>query len=447
MKTIKESARKIPVLRECDVLVVGGGPAGISAAIGAARMGKDTVVVERYGCLGGILTTCSMETPAWWRDEAAVMPGGIFQELDDRMVKAGLAQHTFFRPSTGTAYDTEALKYVCDDLIAESGAASILHCIGVSPLMEGDKIKGVVTESKSGRMAILAGRVIDCTGDGDIAARAGAPYLTADEDFNGGLPKGQPLGGTLCYGLSDVNTAVLEAFIDEDPTCRHPITHKLCYQGFRHAIEDGIPLPDGLRIPFVYNMVEENALPALNHAWTPVDGTDVMSLTRAEITCRKGILEGIEIMRKYYTGMENAKLRNYSMGLGVRETRRIDGAYMLTLRDIFEDRCFDDSIGVYPFCSDGAEGTIPASTAHHFEAPFGITVPKQVENLLVAGRCVSAKRRCTGISRMVNFAMLTGQATGVASAVSIDGGTTSREADIPTVQKELEKQGVRIHSA
>lgn len=108
-QSIFEPAAQIPVLAECDVLVVGGGPAGIAAAVGAARTGAKTIVVERYGCLGGILTTCSMETPAWWRDEKAVMPGGIFAELDDRLVKAGLSQHCFFRPGTGRAFLSEYL--------------------------------------------------------------------------------------------------------------------------------------------------------------------------------------------------------------------------------------------------------------------------------------------------------------------------------------------------
>ena len=442
-KTVSEPARVLPVLKECDVLVIGGGPAGISAAIGAARTGKRTIVVERYGCLGGILTTSSMEAPAWWRDKAAVMPGGIFEELDNRMVQAGLYQPSFFMHSTGHAYDTEALKYVADDLISESGAISILHCLGVAPLMEESAIVGVVTESKSGRQAILAGRVVDCTGDGDIAARAGAPYAMAEER-TGSLETGRLTGGTLVYGLRNVDTGRLLEHIVEDPASRHPALHKLCYTGFERAQEDGVQIPDGLRSTFVFNMVHEKTIPAINHSMVEVDGTDVRSITAAEIKCRRAIVEGIDIMRRYYPGMENAKLRNFAMGIGIRETRRVTGEYVLSNKDIFEGHTFDDSIGVYPFCMDGPEGTIPATTSRHFQVPFRITVPIGVANLLVAGRCVSAQRRCIGVSRMVNFAMLTGQAAGIASALSVRDRTHSRNVNIAALQGELTRQGVRI---
>lgn len=442
-KTVIEPERSIPVLDECDVLVVGGGPAGIAAAIGAARLGKKTIVVERYGCLGGVLTTASMEPPAWWRDEAAALPGGIFEELDDRMVKAGLYQPAFFTHTNGHAYDTEALKYVADDMISENGALSLLHCMGVFPLMDGNMITGVVTESKSGRQAILAKRVIDCTGDGDIAYRAGVPCLMADE-ATGNLPAGKLFGGTLVYGLRGVDTKRFLAHVEEDPTSRHPLLHKMCYTGFKKAEADGVKRPDGIRGAFVFNMVFENEIPAVNHAWVDVDGTDVRSLSHAEIKSRRAIVDGIEIMRKYYLGMENASLSRFSMAIGIRETRRIKGDYSLTMRDIFESRKFEDSIGIYPFCMDGPEGTIPASSPRHFQTPFGITVPQGVENLLVAGRCVSSERRCIGVSRMVNFAMLTGQAAGIASAISADSGVNVREVDISALQKELLKQGVRI---
>lgn len=386
-KTVSEPAQTLSVLEECDVLVIGGGPAGISAAIGSARVGKKTIVVERYGCLGGILTTSSMENPVWCRDEDAVMAGGIYKELDDRMVKAGLCQPAFSTHATGHTFDTEALKYIADDMISENGAVSILHCLGVMPLMEGNTLIGVVTESKSGRQAILARRVVDCTGDGDIAARAGAPCV---------LEKDHLAGGALVYSLRNVDT--------------------------------------------------RRTVSSISHSRVDVDGTDVRSITAAEISSRKAIVEGIESMRKHSPGMENARLRNFAMGIGIRETRHIIGEYVLTNQDIREGHVFDDTIGVCPFCMDGPEGTLPAAMSRHFQAPFRIMVPTGVENLLAAGRCVSAQRRCTGVSGVVNFAMLTGQAAGIASALSIGGGVDSRHVDIPALQKELIRQGVRIRT-
>ncbi len=387
-KTVSESARTLPVLEECDVLVVGGGPAGMAAAIGAARAGAKTIVVERYGCLGGSLTTASMETPGWRPDEAAVLPGGVFGELDARMVRAGLCQTTV----RGHAYDTEALKYVADDLVGESGAASILHCLGVAPLIEGGVIVGVVTESKSGRQAILARRVVDCTGDGDIAARAGASCVMPED----------PAEGTLAYGLRNV-----------DP--------------------ERLPDSAGLRPDFAFNRIHGSTITAIDQVRVEVDGTDVRSITAAEIAGRKAIVEGIPILRQSCPGLENARLRNFAMGVGIRETRRIAGEYVLTGQDVAGGRAFDDTVGVCPGPCDG-----------YFQTPFRVTVPVGVENLLVAGRCVSAERGGSGVPHTVSFAMLTGQAAGIASALSLRDGVASRQTDIPTLQTELIRQGVRI---
>jgi hypothetical protein len=442
---IYEPACETPVLDECDVLVIGGGPAGIAAAVGSARVGAKTILVERYGCLGGILSLCMMEPPSWWRQERSTMPGGVVEDLDQRMIKADAVQKTFFRPSTGLAYDTEVFKVIADEYIQENGVIPIFHCHGVSPLMNGNTINGVVTESKSGRMAILAKRVIDCTGDGDIAARAGAPFVMAEDEL-GALKKGELMGGTLVYGLNNVDTERLEKMVDEDPTARFPSTHRLAYMGFKKAVESGVEIPYGTRKSgtFVYSRVEKHALPALNHAWIAVDGTDVLSLTRAEIDSRKGIIDAIEIMRKYYDGMEQANLRRFSMSIGIRETRRILGEYQIGLRDVFENGRFEDSVGVYPLCGDGPEGTIAAFTEAYFQVPYRITMPLKVENLLVAGRCVSGKRRTYGVTRQVDFAMVTGQATGAASALSVKSDVSSRKVDIKLLQKELEKQGVRV---
>jgi len=440
---IQEPETEIPVLAECDVLVVGGGAAGIAAAVGSSRAGAKTVLVEKYGCLGGIITLCTMEPPAWWRQKNTTMPGGVFEELDQKLISAGAVQKTFFRPSAGHAYDTEMFKVIADEYILENGVTPILHCHGVSPLMDDNVIIGVITESKSGRQAILAKRVIDCTGDGDIAARAGAPFVMAD-DFLGNCKKGELMGATLVYGLNNVDTDKLEKMVDEDPTARFPYTHKMCYMGFKKAEEEGVEIPYPMRKAFVYNRIEKHAIPALNHAWISVDGTDVLSLTRAEIDSRKGIVECIKVMRKYYDGMENATLRNFAMSIGIRETRRIVGEYQLNLRDVFEEGRFEDSIGIYPLCGDGPEGTIPAFTESYFQVPFGITVPQKVENLLVAGRCVSGKRRTYGVTRQVVFAMVTGQANGAASALSVKQSVVSRKVDIKLLQEELQRQGLRV---
>ena len=440
---IAEPGREIEVLMDADVVVVGGGPAGIAASVGAARLGAKTVVVEQYGCLGGLISLSSMEPPAWWREERTTMPGGVVEELDQKMIAMGAVQKSFFKPATSIAYDTEVFKYVADEYIQENGVIPILHCMGVMPLMEGNAVAGIITESKSGRLAIRAKRVVDCTGDADIAYRAGAECVMAEER-TGDLNVGELQGGTLVYGLTDVDVAAVEAEADSDPSQRHPVMHRKMYHGIRKAREVGERMPPYTNKSFIYNRTTKNELPALNHCWYPVDGTDVLSLTKAEMESRKSIMEIIPILRKYEKGMQNAKLRNFAMTIGVRETRRIIGEYRITFKDVFDEKKFPDAIGIYPVCMDGPEGVLPAFTEAYFQVPYRITVPVQIENLLVAGRCCSSRRRATTITRQVDFAMVTGQAAGTAAALSVRQDVAPRYVDIPALQKELRAQGVKI---
>jgi succinate dehydrogenase/fumarate reductase flavoprotein subunit len=443
MEKIAEPAREIDVLMDADVVVVGGGPAGIAASVGAARTGAKTVVVEQYGCLGGLISISSMEPPGWWREERTTMPGGVVEDLDQKMIARGAVQKTFFKPSTSIAYDTEMFKHVADEYVQENGVIPVLHCLGAAPVMEGNAIAGVITESKSGRLAIRAKRVVDCTGDADMAYRAGAECVMAEER-TGNLGVGELLGGTLVYGLTDIDVEAIEAEADADPAQRHPVMHKKMYHGIEKARAAGEKMPPYTNKSYLYNRTTRNELPALNHCWYPVDGTDVMSLTRAEIESRKSIVEIIPIFRKYEKGMENAKLRNFAMSIGVRETRRIVGEYRMAFKDVFDEKKFPDAIGIYPVCMDGAEGVMPAFTEAYFQVPYRITVPLKIENLLVAGRCCSSLRRATTITRQVDFAMVTGQAAGAASALSIRQDVPPRKVDIRQLQQELVKQRVRL---
>lgn len=440
---IIEPEREIEVLMDVDVVVVGGGPAGIAASVGAARLGAKTVVVEQYGCLGGLISISSMEPPAWWREERTTMPGGIVEELDQKMIAMGAVQKSFFKPATSIAYDTEMFKYVADEFVQENGVVPVLHCMGVQPVMDGNTIVGVITESKSGRLAIRAKRVVDCTGDADIAYRAGVECVMAEEP-TGDLGVGELQGGTLVYGLTDVDVPAVEEEADSDPSQRHPVMHRKMYHGIAKARTAGETMPPYTNKSFIYNRTTRNELPALNHCWYPVDGTDVMSLTRAEIESRKSIVEIIPILRKYEKGMENAKLRNFAMSIGVRETRRIVGEYRMEFKDVFDERKFWDAVGIYPVCMDGPEGVLPAFTEAYFQVPYRITVPLRIENLLVAGRCCSSRRRATTITRQVDFAMVTGQAAGTACALSIKQDVPPRNVDIPALQQALKKQHVKL---
>jgi hypothetical protein len=441
---ITEPGREIPVLMEADVVVVGGGPAGIAASVGSARTGAKTIVVEQYGCLGGLLTLSAMEPPSWWRNEHTTMPGGVVEDLDQKMIAAGATTKTFFKPSTALAYDTEMFKYVADEYIKENGVIPILHCQGVMPLMDGNTLIGVVTESKSGRMAIKAKRVVDCTGDADIAFRAGAECCKLDGTIGPNTPMGQLQPATLVYGLTDIDTKTVEAETDTDPANRNPIMHRGVHHWLKLAREAGEKIPDATNRRIIYNRVTKTELPALNHSFRFVDGTDVLGLTEGEIESRADIMKTIPVLRKYLKGFENAKLRNFAMSIGIRETRRIKGEYQIKFKEMFDEARFPDSVGVYPICLDGPEGVLPAYTEAYFQVPYRLTVPLKIENLLVAGRCVSAERRSYSVTRHVDFAMVTGQAAGLASALSIRQDVPPRKVDVKVLQQELRHQRVRI---
>jgi hypothetical protein len=293
-KSILEPKQELPVLLACDVAVVGGGPAGLGAAIGAADAGADTVIIEQYGCLGGNITVCAVEPPSWYRQEKTTMPGGAQKEIEDRMIALGAVSRTSFRPSIGYAYDTEMYKYMADELVQAHGITPLYHCLGTIPYIVDGKVCGVITESKSGRCVILAKRVVDCTGDGDMAARAGAPFEMGNAAEKGLAP------GTLKFFAMDVDIEKMEASMDSDPLNRDPYHHKLFHSVFDRAAAAGeIPIPD-TRHCFHYTPVPPSDINVNLAAsdWT-LDGTDVLSLTKSEIKQRTAIRRLFERFRKY----------------------------------------------------------------------------------------------------------------------------------------------------
>lgn len=438
-KFITEPEKKIEVLYECDVLVIGGGPAGIAAAAGAAKAGADTMIVERYGFLGGNITVCAVEPPSWYRQEKTTMPGGVQKEIEDRMIALDAVKPVAFRPSTGLAYDTEIYKTMADDYVSDQGIRPLYHCMGVTPYMEGNVVKGVITESKSGRMVILAKRVVDATGDADLVYRSGAPCFLGDP-VTGALQ-----GGTLKFFANNVDIDKVEKLMDEDPDSRHPLIHRLLYQPFKRAEAAGEePLKNSMNTIF-FTCIEPDEI-NINLATYDrnLNGTDVQSLTDSEIRLRRESLEVLRRLRLYGDGFENAKLRNFATQVGIRETRRILGGYTLTKEDIYMRARFEDTIGIFPVYADG-EGVkeIPFTDAY-FQVPFRILCPTGVENLLAAGRCISGERAAIPTTRQMDFCMVTGQAAGAASALSIREDKASRDVDIRALQKELMRQGLRV---
>ncbi len=446
MKEIEEPSRSVPVMAETGVLVIGSGPAGLSAALASAREGVDTMLVERYGCFGGNITQAMVGTIAWYRREKTIDAGGIGTEFESRAEKMG---GTLDDPEgEGQLLDTDMFKVVADRLVEEAGITPILHCHGVEPIVDGGAVKGVVTESKSGRQAILARRVVDATGDADLAFRAGARCRKE--------PRERLMAVTTSFGCSGVDVAEFLEYVRQKPSRlgdwatttsgkEDDLFSTWIAEPFDKAKEAGEIPADAVILGYWDGLTDAGEATNINVAHTlGIDSTDVWDLTRAEIDGRQKAIWALEALRKYTPGFEKARLRSFNSSLGTRESREIVGEYVLSEHDVKNQARFDDSIGIFPEFLDAHGTVIMPTTGRYLQLPYRIILPQKVENLLVAGRCVSADRIAFAATRQMMCCTVTGQGAGIAAAVSLEENVTCREVDIAKVQKALEHQGVRI---
>ena len=454
LKRISEPARTVDVIRETDVLVVGGGPGGLGAALGAARAGARTTIVERYGCLGGNITVVGVEGFAWYRHEQTIDSVGVGSEIEARAKAMGATSDE--PQSTSQAFDAERFKYVADVVTAEAGIDVMLHRLSVAPIVEDGVVRGVITESKSGREAILAKRVVDATGDADMAARAGAPYRKT--------PTEEMLSVSVMFSMTGVNK---RRFIDEvkaDPQRyrdwagnaewdietdgkEDEMFSPFLRKPFKQAVAAGVIPPGLITLAGTWGTVSDQGdLTYLNLVHiNNLDGTDTNELTRGEIEGRQQAMHAVEALRRFMPGCEDAKLRNFGMTLGVRDTRKIDALYNLTEHDVREQARFDDSIGIFPEFIDGYGVLILPTTGRYFHVPYRSLVPQGVGNLLVAGRCIGGDKISHAAVRSMMCCTVSGQGAGVAAAVSIRADRPFDRLAVGQVQAELTRQGVRIH--
>ncbi len=451
MKYVNEISKKIPVIAETDVLVVGSGPAGLAAAISAARTGVDTMLVERYGCLGGNLTAVGVEGIAWYRHEHTVDVEGIGIEFEQRAKTMGATSPE--PQSTSEAIHAEMFKYVADTMVRDAGVKALLHSWVIDCHLSDDKVSGVIIHNKSGRQAILAKRVIDCSGDADLVDYCDAPYMKT--------PKEDMLPVTVIFSVSGVNRERFLEYVKENPTTyrdwgenwdiqkggkEDKLFSPYLQKPFDRARADGFISDQLTSIGGTWSTINEQGEATYMNMvhMTNYDGSNVWDLTRAEMDGRYQTLQAIRVMNRYVPGFENAQLRNFGMTLGVRDTRKIIGNYNLTEQDVCNQARFDDSIGIFPEFVDGYGVLILPTTGRYFQVPFGILVPQGVKNLLVAGRCVAGDRVSHASVRNMMCCTVTGQGAGVAAAVSVKENVDVDEVNIRLVQKELKDQGVRI---
>ena len=313
--------------------------------------------------------------------------------------------------------------------------------------MDGNTIKGVITESKSGRKAILAKRVIDATGDADIAFLAGAPFRKN--------PKNELMEVTVNFGCSGINIGKFLMYIylnrgsigdwGETSGKEEESFSTYLVEPFNKARKAG-EIPEDVKIEcFWTNYTDAGEITSFNGIhMTEFDCTDVWDLTKAEIEGRKRVMWAVEALKKYAPGFKKARLRTIGSSLGTRESRKIIGKYNITEQDVRNQAHFEDSIGICPEFIDGYGIAILPTTGRYFHVPFGIIVPQKVENLLVAGRCVAGDKISHAATRQMTCCMVTGQGAGVAAAISVKENVTCRNVEISKLQKILKKQGVRI---
>ncbi len=451
-RTITEPAREIDVVRETEVLVVGSGPGGLPAALASARAGAETTLVERFGCFGGNLTVVGVEGMHWYRHEQTVESNGIAREFEERAKEMGAAVPE--SQSLSHEIDSEGFKLVADTLVAEAGVTPMLHRQFVAPIIEGNRITGIITESKAGREAILAKRVIDATGDADIAARAGA--LTAKTD------REDMMAASVMFHCAGVDKRAFMEGIKADPQTyadwggggewvietsgkEDDMFSPFLKKPFDRAIKDGL-IPAHLNtIAGTWGAVHDTGeLTYMNLIHLDgCDGTDPDSLTAFEIEGRKQAMLAIEALRRYTPGCDGIRLRNFGMSIGIRDTRKVDCLYNMTEGDVRDQARFDDSIGIFPEFIDGYGILILPTTGRYFHIPYRNLLPKGVENLLIAGRATGGDRISHAATRNMACCAVGGQGAGIAAALSLRRNCDLADLPVADIQTELVRQGGR----
>jgi hypothetical protein len=438
-----------------DVIVAGGGAAGAVAALAAARTGAKTLVIERLNCLGGNLTAGIMGTTWTFNDQEKVIVKGIPLEIIERLKKAGAVVSNDVATDEFTIYDTELTKFLLFEMAEECGLHILLHTFVSDALLEDDAVQGVIIQNKSGRQAVRGTVVVDASGDADVAALAGAPFDLPAKD------KLHPI--SLLCKIGNVDIEELAGYYKQHPKFKGNFTHGRPHPGF-HAFRLAGPLQEPYKkglIPKAYEYLKDWFLLfystprpreiILNMTGgTHIDGTDAWQLTRGEVESRKLLLQAVDCFKRFVPGFKDAYIMSTALTAGVRETRRIRGEYMLTKEDVLSMRRFPDAVMSYnaPVVKHTADGKdaifvfMPPGGAYDF--PYRVMVPQRIENLLVAGRCISVAADTIGSTRNMTACMALGQAAGTAAALSVRMKVRPRALDVTVLQRELIRQGAHI---
>jgi hypothetical protein len=447
MKRIKEPARETKVCREADVVVVGGGPGGIGAAVSAARNGADTVLIERYGHLGGmgtggLVTIIPLLTDIFGKQQII----GITQEwldrldareavdypkkehwgsLDKELVRYYFERSFFYTRLDRVIYaaiiDAEISKVILNDMVEEAGVKTYLHSWGTEPIMEGSECKGVIFESKSGRQAILGKVVIDATGDGDLLPYAGI-------EFEDNIPPNFRIANlALIFWVDGVDLKRVEDFRKNQPEKFGELIRECMKRGGYPSFFRSL-LKNQENIVWCHNRLPNKSQ------------VDVEELTRVEFEGRKKMMITYDFWKENLPGFEKSFIVLTGPQLGTRSSRRMIGEYKLTQKDLADNQPFEDTIAIFPDLDRGQE-----SLDHPLMyIPYRSLLPKNVDNLLVACRAFSSDEHVQEWFNLIPHCIAFGEAAGTASALALQAGVNPKKVDIKALQKQLARQGVPL---